>query len=620
MATPRSNAYSVASGGGVYAGRPAAPTPNVWRQLTVAPHSRKVIRVGAPPDSGTYTTLAAGAQAYVEGLELETVQAIPACGYNILVHDGAGTFYYTGTLHSGYQGCEINIIRVPLDDGSVVEVELSHQPTSPPQGPNSGYAAGLGGSIYKQSYAAEGVVGFDDQTAAIGWKPFIGHDWSFSTHTPTTGFATMVAHPVQIGQAPGQPYHTGTFVMLEGLLRGVTLSTAEQTLSNFTAVTNGSFVYARNGGAPTTVTGINLSGATSLASVAAIITSALSGAVMSWDSGSSRRFTLSSATTGASSSISVLTSAGTGTDLGPLLKMQASDGAVSWPGGGIKSSHSNPSDDYTSGSRQIGLVGFDRATGRFKTWLSQLSPEITSLPGSGWPFTSNAYGLGRSGISDFNPLDGSILLFNSIGGGVMNCIHYVPATHTVRLVASIESSGATASLSGMGGGPGNSENGWLIRHLEGYEYLMLRQNLTGRAGIGLFKFSETYGIGDARRIDLTGSLPSGAAGEPFAGVGSASDPLSFCVDKVGRRVFWLVAVPGSAPRFYVSSFDSLMSWSPAVTTGLANWADAAVWHTLDRQPMHYFNGRLYLHDNAPGLNNPGWLLGAMNIKDCYVGT
>lgn len=480
------------------------PTLNEWQQLTVASHSRKVITGSSPADAGTYSTLVTGAQADVEALSPQTVTAIPSAGYNILVSDGAGTMYISGSLHSGYRGCEINIMDMPVGAGNnAISVALSHQPTAPPSGPNSGYAAGLGGYIYKQAFAAESVVGYDDQTEALDWKPFIGHDWTMSSWTPTTGFCTIVAHAVQTGQTAGQPYHTGTFSIVDGVLQ---------------------------------------------------------------------------------------------------------------------SSHSQPSDNYTSGAGLLGLVGFDEATGRFKTWLSQLSPEITSLVGGGHPFTSDQAGLGRSGLSDYNPNDGSILLFNSISS-LMNCIHYVPATHTVRMVASMESSGATGALTGMGGGVGSSENGWLIRHLEGTEYLMLRQNLTGRSGIGIFTFDESYGSGDARRIDLTSSLPGGGTGEPFEGVGSSSDPLSFAVDKTGRRVFWLVIRLSAAPKFYVSSFDSLMTWTEVTMTGLSTWADAAVWHTLCRQPLHYYDGYLYLLDNAAGVGapSPNYHSGAANFKRAYVG-
>lgn len=108
-----------------------------------------------------------------------------------------------------------------------------------------------------------------------------------------------------------------------GTLRGATLSAAAQALSNFTSVTSGGFTYTKNGGAPTNVTGINLSGAASLNQVASLITAALSGATMVWNAVYSR-FELTSTTTGPTSSISFLTAPGTGTDISGLLGLLVS--------------------------------------------------------------------------------------------------------------------------------------------------------------------------------------------------------------------------------------------------------------------------------------------------------
>lgn len=107
-----------------------------------------------------------------------------------------------------------------------------------------------------------------------------------------------------------------------GLLRGATLSAAAQTLANFTSVVSGGFTYTKNGGAPTNVTALNLSGAANLNAVAALITAGLSGATMVWNAAFSR-FELTSSATGASSSISFLTAPGSGTDLSSLLGMTA---------------------------------------------------------------------------------------------------------------------------------------------------------------------------------------------------------------------------------------------------------------------------------------------------------
>jgi hypothetical protein len=107
-----------------------------------------------------------------------------------------------------------------------------------------------------------------------------------------------------------------------GFLVGGTLTTAQQLLSNFTAVVNGGFHVSVNGGASTNVTGINLSGALNLNGVATLISTAMTGAglgaVMTWDG---ERFQIQSTTTGATSSVSFLTAPTAGVDLSPLLAM-----------------------------------------------------------------------------------------------------------------------------------------------------------------------------------------------------------------------------------------------------------------------------------------------------------
>lgn len=107
-----------------------------------------------------------------------------------------------------------------------------------------------------------------------------------------------------------------------GVLRGASLSVAQQALANFTAVTSGGFTYTKNGGSSTNVTGINLSGATNLNGVASLITAALTGATCVWNA-TFARFEITSSTTGATSSISFLAAPGSGTDISALLGMAA---------------------------------------------------------------------------------------------------------------------------------------------------------------------------------------------------------------------------------------------------------------------------------------------------------
>lgn len=121
-----------------------------------------------------------------------------------------------------------------------------------------------------------------------------------------------------------------------GSLRGATLSAAGQTLSNWTAVTTGSFSIIRDGAAAVNVTGLNLSGATSLNNVASIISVSLTGATMVWNA-SFQRFEITSASAGANSSIAFLTPAGSGTDISALLGMQAAQGGYSAQGAAAES-------------------------------------------------------------------------------------------------------------------------------------------------------------------------------------------------------------------------------------------------------------------------------------------
>jgi len=107
-----------------------------------------------------------------------------------------------------------------------------------------------------------------------------------------------------------------------GRLIGAPLTAAQQVLTLFTAVTSGGFTYTRDGAAPTNVTAINLSAAASLSAVAALITTALTGATVVWNS-VIKRFEITSSTTGITSSISFLTAPGSGTNISALLGMTA---------------------------------------------------------------------------------------------------------------------------------------------------------------------------------------------------------------------------------------------------------------------------------------------------------
>lgn len=113
-----------------------------------------------------------------------------------------------------------------------------------------------------------------------------------------------------------------------GALYGAPLTTAQQLLANFTAVSSGGFKIQVDAGSLTNVATINLSAATSLSNVAALITTALTGASIgatcTW---TGSQFDFTSNTTGATSVVSFLQAPTSGTNLAPLL------GGVSTSGG-----------------------------------------------------------------------------------------------------------------------------------------------------------------------------------------------------------------------------------------------------------------------------------------------
>ncbi len=117
-----------------------------------------------------------------------------------------------------------------------------------------------------------------------------------------------------------------------GQLFGAALTTAQQSLAVWNAVTAGSFDVTIDGTLDS-ITGVNLSAATNLNAVASDITTALAGkGTMVWDA-NFERFELTSATTGATSTVSFLSAQGTGTDISGMLGMTStSSGAYQAPG------------------------------------------------------------------------------------------------------------------------------------------------------------------------------------------------------------------------------------------------------------------------------------------------
>lgn len=273
------------------------------------------------------------------------------------------------------------------------------------------------------------------------------------------------------------------------------------------------------------------------------------------------------------------------------------NGSYQTAGGVLQSSAAQPGDDYGQQEENWGVVGFDYATGKYKTYLS--TSVLT------WPQTY----LGASGVSDYNATLGEIVFLQTNGGTL-----YVNAyTAALGLVA-------RTTTSQIGGYDGQSGNGILIRHLEADKYLLLKQDGSGTwvARSGLWLYQESLGAGNARFVQYT--TPADKTND----IDDNVDGLSFCIDKYGRRVFWLVFPGVLQPcRVYVSSFDSLMTWveltiTPSITVPNTAYMDA--WIAACRQPMIYKSGYLYLFDGSgSGPSDPGYLNGAVNLKRAFVG-
>jgi hypothetical protein len=120
-----------------------------------------------------------------------------------------------------------------------------------------------------------------------------------------------------------------------GRLLGGKLSTAQQALTNFTAVTAGSLTLSIDG-TPTNLTAVDLHTETNLNGVASAITAALADAATCvWDAVNGR-FVITSASTGATSAVSFATAPGAGTDLGPLMLLRSTDGGRSAVGSALE--------------------------------------------------------------------------------------------------------------------------------------------------------------------------------------------------------------------------------------------------------------------------------------------
>ena len=109
-----------------------------------------------------------------------------------------------------------------------------------------------------------------------------------------------------------------------GQLKGGILSAAQKALSNFTAIVAGKLDISIDGGATQNVVGLNFSAALTLSGVAAILDTGIAGATVAYDAVNGR-FIVTSATTGATSSVSFATAPATGVDVSSLFRLKVTD-------------------------------------------------------------------------------------------------------------------------------------------------------------------------------------------------------------------------------------------------------------------------------------------------------
>ena len=112
----------------------------------------------------------------------------------------------------------------------------------------------------------------------------------------------------------------------KGQLIGGALSAVEQTVATWALITNGAFKVTVDAGVEQSVTGLTFAAATTMAQVAAVVQGGLTGCAVTWDA-YNQRFVFTSASTGAASTVSFLTTGASGTNIAPLLKGTALLGA-----------------------------------------------------------------------------------------------------------------------------------------------------------------------------------------------------------------------------------------------------------------------------------------------------
>lgn len=166
-----------------------------------------------------------------------------------------------------------------------------------------------------RTYSSIAAVAADFGSTADEYKA--ANRWFGQTPQPTS---------ILIGRWVNAPARGG--------LRGAALSSAQQAMAAWNAITTGAFGISKDGLAPVNVTGLNFSTATNLNAVAALIqagTGMPAGITVIWNAAYGR-FEFESSTAGPTSSISFLTPPASGVDVGAMLGATATAGGYRYTG------------------------------------------------------------------------------------------------------------------------------------------------------------------------------------------------------------------------------------------------------------------------------------------------
>ncbi len=236
----------------------------------------------------------------------------------------------------------------------------------------------------------------------------------------------------------------------------------------------------------------------------------------------------------------------------------------------------------------LGFNGLDAATGRWKTYIAQHVLAAANFDDAT---------IGNSGVSAWDSYNNCLWFISNIGGGrsrIWRAWRNEAGGHVVQRLDPF----TEIAL----GNAGTGDNGLMFEHLEGSKLLVywaaVNGTFTERHRIYLFNPSLGYPVasgGEARFAELTW---------PAVHTSDITAPdrrITFTVDRNSRRVFWLV-VPGlgQALRFYVSTFDALMTWTPIPATpalAMPNTPGIFLEAALGSYPkiLMFRNGYLYMH-------------------------